>query len=81
MSYKYYEGNWGEMRARAKLQWDKISYDELEQTRGNFDELADIIQERAHHMFSRIFSRIFSKGILFSFFGSNKLLYWHILSV
>lgn len=46
MSYKYYEGNWGEMRARAKFQWDKISYDELEQTRGNFDELADIIQER-----------------------------------
>ena len=31
MGYKYYEGNWGEMRARAKLQWDKISYDELEQ--------------------------------------------------
>ena len=46
MSYKYYEGNWGEMRARGKLQWDKISYDELEQTRGNFDDLADIIQER-----------------------------------
>lgn len=46
MGYKYYEGNWGEMRARAKLQWGKVSYDELEQTKGNFDELADIIQER-----------------------------------
>ncbi|HSG51740.1 MAG TPA: general stress protein CsbD [Rheinheimera sp.] len=46
MGYKYYEGNWGEMRARAKLQWDKVSYDELEQTKGNFDDLADIIQER-----------------------------------
>lgn len=46
MSGKYYEGNWGEMRARAKLQWDRVSYDELEQTRGNHEELADIIQDR-----------------------------------
>ena len=34
------------MRARAKLQWERISYDELEQTRGNFEDLADIIQQR-----------------------------------
>ena len=46
MGYKYYEGNWGEMRARAKLQWERVSYDELEQTRGNAEQLADIIQQR-----------------------------------
>ena len=46
MSYNYNEGSWGEMRARAKLQWDRISYDELERSKGNFDELADIIQQR-----------------------------------
>ncbi|WP_333608087.1 CsbD family protein [Arsukibacterium sp.] len=46
MSSKYYEGNWSEQRAMAKLEWDKISYAELEQTRGNFEELADLVQER-----------------------------------
>lgn len=46
MAYKYYEGNWGEMRARAKLQWERVSYDELERTKGNANELAEIIQQR-----------------------------------
>ncbi|KKO45741.1 general stress protein CsbD [Arsukibacterium ikkense] len=46
MGYKYYEGNWSDQRAMAKLQWDRLSYAELEQTRGNFEELADLIQER-----------------------------------
>lgn len=46
MGSKYYEGNWSEQRAMAKLEWDKISYAELEQSRGNFEELADLVQER-----------------------------------
>ncbi len=46
MGYKYYEGNWNEQRSMAKLQWDRLNYAELEQTRGNFEELADLIQDR-----------------------------------
>ncbi|WP_019676851.1 CsbD family protein [Arsukibacterium perlucidum] len=46
MGYKYFEGNWSEQRAMAKLQWDRLSYAELEQSRGNMEELADLIQDR-----------------------------------
>lgn len=46
MGYRYFEGNWSEQRAMAKLQWDRLSYAELEQTRGNLEELADLIQDR-----------------------------------
>ena len=46
MGYKYFEGNWSDQRAMAKLQWDRLSYAELEQSRGNMEELADLIQDR-----------------------------------
>ena len=46
MGYKYFEGNWSEQRAMAKLQWDRLSYAELEQSRGNMEELADLIEDR-----------------------------------
>ena len=38
-------------------------------------ELADIIQERAHHMFSRIFSRIFSQ-MFFVCFWASRWVFW-----
>ena len=46
MGYKYFEGNWSEQRAMAKLQWDRLSYAELEQSRGKMEELADLLQDR-----------------------------------
>ena len=46
MSAYFAENQWGRVRAQAKLQWDRISYAELEQARGDPDYLAELVQER-----------------------------------
>ncbi|MGM0433860.1 MAG: CsbD family protein [Pseudomonadota bacterium] len=39
------EGNWKELKGRAKEQWGKLSHDRLEEIAGRRDQLAGEIQQ------------------------------------
>lgn len=40
------EGNWKELKGKAKVQWGKLTNDELDQVEGKADQLAGAIQKR-----------------------------------
>jgi len=40
------EGQWKQLKGKAKQQWGRLTDDELDQISGRYDELAGIIQER-----------------------------------
>jgi uncharacterized protein YjbJ (UPF0337 family) len=39
------DGNWNQLKGRVKLQWSKLSFDDIELIEGSRQELADKIQE------------------------------------
>ena len=40
------EGQWGQLKGRARQQWGKLTDDDLDQVRGRAEELAGKVQER-----------------------------------
>ena len=46
MDWNRVEGNWKQLRGRAKQQWGKLTDDDLATAAGRRDELAGKIQER-----------------------------------
>lgn len=46
MNWDTIEGNWKQMKGEAKVQWGKLTDDELDQAEGNRDKLVGKIQER-----------------------------------
>ncbi len=46
MDWNRVEGNWKQLKGRAKQQWGKLTDDDLAATNGRRDELAGKVQER-----------------------------------
>lgn len=46
MDWNRVEGNWKQLKGKAKAQWGKLTDDDLTQVAGRRDELAGKIQER-----------------------------------
>ncbi len=46
MDWNRVEGNWKQLKGRAKQQWGKLTDDEIAATNGRRDELAGKVQER-----------------------------------
>jgi len=46
MNWDRVEGNWKEIRGKAKQQWGKLTDDELDEIEGNVDLLVGKIQEK-----------------------------------
>ncbi len=40
------EGNWKQLKGRAKQQWGKLTDDELDQIDGSAEELVGLVQKR-----------------------------------
>jgi uncharacterized protein YjbJ (UPF0337 family) len=40
------EGQWKQVRGKARKTWGKLTDDDLDRAAGNFDELAGLIQQR-----------------------------------
>lgn len=40
------EGQWKQLKGKAKQQWGRLTDDELDMISGRYDELAGLIQER-----------------------------------
>lgn len=39
------QGNWKEVKGKIKQQWGKLTDDQITQMRGNFEELAGVLQK------------------------------------
>jgi len=46
MDWNRVEGNWKQLKGKAKAQWGKLTDDDLTQAAGNREQLAGKIQER-----------------------------------
>ncbi|HTL22221.1 MAG TPA: CsbD family protein [Steroidobacteraceae bacterium] len=46
MDWNRVEGNWKQLKGRAKQQWGKLTDDDLTASNGRRDELAGKVQER-----------------------------------
>ena len=46
MNWDRIEGNWKQIKGKAKVQWGKLTDDDLDVVAGNRDQLAGKIQER-----------------------------------
>ena len=46
MDWNRVEGNWKQLKGRAKQQWGKLTDDDLTASAGRRDELAGMVQER-----------------------------------
>ena len=46
MDWNRVEGNWKQLKGRAKQQWGKLTDDDLTAAKGRRDELAGKVQER-----------------------------------
>lgn len=46
MDWNRVEGNWKQLKGRAKQQWGKLTDDDLTMANGRRDELAGKVQER-----------------------------------
>jgi uncharacterized protein YjbJ (UPF0337 family) len=46
MDWNRVEGNWKQLKGRAKQQWGKLTDDDLTASKGRRDELAGKVQER-----------------------------------
>lgn len=46
MNWDQIEGNWKQIKGKARTKWGKLTDDDLEQIAGHRDKLAGVIQER-----------------------------------
>lgn len=46
MNWDVIKGNWNQFKGKAKVQWGKLTDDELDQIEGNRDQLIGRLQER-----------------------------------
>ena len=49
MNWDQIEGNWKQFKGEARQQWGKLTDDELEQVKGQREELVGRIQEKLRH--------------------------------
>jgi len=46
MNWDQIEGNWKQMKGKAKANWGDLTDDELQQAEGRRDELVGLVQEK-----------------------------------
>lgn len=46
MNQEQFKGKWNQIKGEAKVQWGKLTNDDLDQVEGNMDKLVGRIQER-----------------------------------
>jgi uncharacterized protein YjbJ (UPF0337 family) len=46
MNWDQIEGNWKQLRGRAKEQWGKLTDDDLDRAAGKRDQLVGLVQEK-----------------------------------
>lgn len=46
MDWNRIEGNWKQVKGKAKVQWGRLTDDEVNEVEGNYDQLIGKIQER-----------------------------------
>lgn len=46
MDWNRIEGNWKQIKGKAKVQWGRLTDDEVDEVEGNYDQLIGKVQER-----------------------------------
>jgi len=46
MNNDIFEGKWKQMRGKAKVWWGKLTDDDLDKVKGNYDKLVGLLQEK-----------------------------------
>lgn len=46
MDWNRIEGNWKQIKGKAKTQWGRLTDDEIDEVEGNYDQLVGKVQER-----------------------------------
>ncbi|ANT59804.1 MULTISPECIES: CsbD family protein [unclassified Salipiger] len=46
MNWDQIEGNWTEFKGKARAQWGELTDDEVQQAKGNREQLAGLIQKK-----------------------------------
>lgn len=46
MDWNRIEGNWKQVKGKGKVQWGRLTDDEVNEVEGNYDQLIGKIQER-----------------------------------
>ena len=46
MNKDVFEGKWKQLRSQVKIWWGKLTDDDLDKIRGNFDKLIGLLQQK-----------------------------------